>query len=115
MSDHEHFDGVGHPMPVKNLLAVFGTLVVLTVITVAVAQFDLGAFNVVFALAIAGVKASVVAMFFMHLRYDKRFNFVIFAASICFVALMVVLVLGDSWWYQDRITEYKQDQLEGAP
>ncbi len=57
---------------VRGYLMVFGTLLVLTLITVGVSYLDLPEFEtVIVALAIATVKASLVAMFFMHLKGER--------------------------------------------
>ena len=110
--DHGHHEGlpgtIGHVSPVKSLAAVLGTLIILTVVTVAVAQLNLGRMNVVVAIGIACVKASIVAMWFMHLRYDKRFNFWILIGSLAFVAWMVGYILFDSTLYQHNIREYRE-------
>ena len=106
---HEGLPGmIGHVSPWQTLVKVLITLLFLTVITVAAAQVDLGRLNIVGALGIACVKASIVAMWFMHLRYDKRFNFWILIGSIAFVAWMVGYILFDSALYQDGIREYRQ-------
>ena len=47
---------------------------VLTVATVGVTYVDMGRFNLVVALGVAAVKASLVGLYFMHLRYDSPFN-----------------------------------------
>ena len=75
MSAHGHSDDghdFAHPMPVPMLLAVFFALVVLTIITVAAAKVDFGSstINLVIALLIASIKASLVGLFFMHLKYE---------------------------------------------
>ena len=56
--------GHGHVVPMKVLAAVFGMLVLLTLVTVAAADVDLGRFNLYAALAIAALKASLVALYF---------------------------------------------------
>jgi cytochrome c oxidase subunit 4 len=53
-------------------VAVWGALMVLTAVTVEVSTIHLGFLNVVVAMAIASVKASLVVFFFMHLKYDNR-------------------------------------------
>ncbi len=71
-------------------MAVGITLLVLTVITVWVAQFDFGALNVVVAMAVATLKAGLVVAYFMHLRYDNRFFFAMLL--VCLIALTVFIV-----------------------
>ena len=63
---HDEHHGVGHIVPIRYLVATGTALLILTVITVWVAKFDFGAFNIAVALLIAGFKASLVVMFFMH-------------------------------------------------
>ena len=70
---HDHH-GVGHIVPYRILVATGGALFVLTWVTVAVARVNLGEANIFVALAIAAFKASLVALFFMHLRWDRPFN-----------------------------------------
>lgn len=97
-SDDHSGDGhdFAHPMPVSMLLSVFSALVVLTIVTVAQANFDFGSYDVYIVMAIATVKATLVALFFMHLAWDKPFNITIFVGSFIFVGLFVIFTLGDS-------------------
>ena len=65
-----------HAVNVRGYIAVFAALLVLTVVTVAVASLDLSArATVLVAVAIATLKAALVAMFFMHLKGEKPFVF----------------------------------------
>ena len=75
----------------------------LTVLTVAATWVDLGTANLWIALGIATVKASLVALDFMHLRYDHPFNGFIFVAALAFLTLFLGLVLLDTWAYQPEI------------
>ncbi len=69
---------------------VLGALVALTVITVAAAGMDFGAGNTVIALLIASVKASLVALFFMHLRQEKPMNAIIFVSGLLFLGVFLI-------------------------
>lgn len=100
---HEH---VGHIVPLKVLAGVWAALLVLTVVTVAAARIDLGEFNIWLALAIATVKASLVAMYFMHLRYDNPFNGFLIMVALVFVMLFVSLSLMDTMENQPSINAY---------
>ena len=71
------------------------TLLVLTVITVAVAQVDLGVLNFAVAMLVASIKASLVCMYFMGLKYDHKENTVIFSTSFIFMAIFMILTFGD--------------------
>jgi cytochrome c oxidase subunit IV len=96
-----------HIVPVRVLLAAWAALLVLTVLTVAAARVDLGGLNLWTALGIATFKAALVALYFMHLRYDKPFNAVVFVGAIFFVMLFVGLALLDSSQYMPFIEEYQ--------
>ena len=96
--------GMGHVMPLKTLIGVFGTLVVFTVLTVAVTYVDLGTFNLYVAMAIAAVKAALVLLFFMHLLYDRPFNAIVFISCLVFVTLFISLSLTDISASRGRIT-----------
>jgi cytochrome c oxidase subunit 4 len=90
---------MGHVVPFKVLAAVWLTLLLLTVITVAVAGVDLGRFNLEIALAIATIKASLVLLYFMHMRYDRPMNAIVFIAALLFVMLFVSIALIDTQAY----------------
>jgi cytochrome c oxidase subunit 4 len=94
--------GVGHIVPVKVLAATGFALLVLTAITVWVASFDFGNVNIWVALSIAALKASLVVLFFMHLRYDRPFNGIIFVTSLAFVTLFIAFALTDHRWSSRR-------------
>ncbi len=77
-------------------VAVFGGLVALTALTVAVSYANLGIFNVVVALLIASAKASLVALFFMHLRFENRLLWGFALTPLCFLVLIVAGTLVDT-------------------
>lgn len=87
---HEH-----HLMSFKMHLQVIAALFFLTFVTVWVAQFDFGAFNVVIALGVATVKALLVMAYFMHLKWDSKMNIVIFATSFFFLLLLAAFAVLD--------------------
>ncbi len=97
---------VGHVVPIQILVAVLGTLLFLTFVTVAATWVDLGRFNIWLALSIAVIKASLVVLYFMHLRYDKPFNAVILITSLVLVILFVGIALTDT-------RSYKPEQIPG--
>ena len=94
-TDREHTETLSHVMSLSMLFGVFFTLVVLTVLTVVAAQFSFGAWEVWVSLGIATVKGSLVVIYFMHLKYDKPFNTIVFISSIVFVGLFLALTLTD--------------------
>jgi len=69
----------------KTNLIVLLSLLALTVLTVGVAQIDFGVFNAFIAMFIASVKAALVLMYFMHLKYDEKIYSIIFGSSVFFV------------------------------
>ncbi len=97
---------VGHVVPLPLLLGIGGALMLLTVVTVAVTYIDLGKYNLWLALLIAGFKAFLVSLYFMHLRWDRPFNGFIFLGAIAFVMLFVGFALMDSMAYQHQIIEF---------
>jgi cytochrome c oxidase subunit IV len=102
-----------HGPTVLILAGTLATLLVLTFITVAIAWADWLDFgpkiNVWVAIGIATVKGTLVALYFMHLRYDKPFNAIVLIAALSFVLLFIGLALQDSLAYHPSITEYRQD------
>jgi cytochrome c oxidase subunit 4 len=98
--------GMGHVVPMPILTAVFVILLVATFFTVAATWVDLGEFNLWFALGIATFKASLVALYFMHLRYDQPFNALVFVAALGFLTLFLVFTLIDTFQYQSDITNW---------
>ncbi|HEV7860639.1 MAG TPA: cytochrome C oxidase subunit IV family protein [Pyrinomonadaceae bacterium] len=76
--------------------AIFGALLVGTILTVVMAKVDLGAnLNTVVALTIAVVKATLVVLYFMHVRYSSRLTWVIVASGIFWLAILFILTLSD--------------------
>ncbi len=75
---------------------ILGALLVLTVVTVLAAGVDFGAGNVVIALGIASIKGSLVALYFMHLRHDKRMSAIIFVAGLVMLAIFLVICIIDT-------------------
>jgi len=65
-ADHEHA-----PLSYRFLLLVWIGLMCLTVVTVGVAQIDLGFMNIIVAMGVASLKAALVIFFFMHLKYEN--------------------------------------------
>lgn len=104
---HDH--GLAHVMPVPILLGVFFALGFLTIVTVAVTKIDLGGLNIWIAMGIATIKALLVCVFFMHLRYDKLLNIIVFGASFLFVFLFLSVALIDRGQYQRDIERFQHN------
>ena len=79
-----------HSISFKTYLTILVFLLILTVITVAVAQIDFGVLNAFFAMFVATVKAGLVLMYFMHLKYDEKIYWLIFGSAVFFVVLLYV-------------------------
>ena len=90
-----------HVASLGMLIGTFAALMVLTAVTVAMARVDLGGnANVLAALAVASVKATLVALFFMHLKGDKRANSVTLVGALFFLALFIGFSVFDTTNYQ---------------
>ena len=109
-----------HIIPKKVLFQVFGALVVLTIVTVAVAQVDLGPLTVPVAIAIAVAKAGLVVVYFMALKYDKSVNSMVFTVGTLFVLVFIITLFdtlfdafrGDIGNVGERTITEEQAELE---
>ena len=88
----EHTDDVSKH--IRGYLIIGATLLVGTVLTVLASQMDLGhGWNIVLALVIATVKASLVALFFMHLISEKQMIYTVLAfTAFFFIGLMFITI-----------------------
>ena len=85
-----------HVLSIKLYAVIFIALVALTLTTTGVAFIDLGGnLNVIVALTIAVVKALLVILFFMHVRYSDRLTWIFVGAGFFWLAIMMALTLGD--------------------
>lgn len=89
-------DHVPHVLPLKVYIATWIALLVLTVVTVGASYVDLGAANLAVALLIATAKAGVVALIFMHLKWDHKFHTLIFSSSLIFLAIFIGFTMFDT-------------------
>lgn len=80
--------GEHHIIPFKTYITILITLLFLTVITVWVARIDFGALNAYIAMFIASIKAALVLLYFMHLKYDDRMYPTIFFVAVFFLFVM---------------------------
>ncbi len=95
MAEHtEH-----HIVPIRVYLGVFLALMVFTAITVFVAKFDLehiwGPMNILVAMLVAVVKATLVVLYFMHVRYSSRLTQVIVVAGVFWLLILLAFTLSD--------------------
>jgi cytochrome c oxidase subunit 4 len=92
----------GHISPIKTYITIFGALMVGTVITVAAAFVNLGALNFPVAISIAIVKATLVVLFFMHLKYSSKLTKLVCASAFFFLIVLFGLTMTDylsRGWY----------------
>ena len=97
MSEHEHTEHIVSP---GMYLTIILTLLALTGITVFAAFVDLGRFNIVVALLIATVKATLVVLIFMHAKYAPERTKLVIIAGIFWLALLLFMTLSD---YASRV------------
>lgn len=88
-----------HAVPAKVLLGVWAALMILTLLTVAATWVQLGRMNLVLAMVIATIKAGLVALYFMHLRYENPFHGFLLIVGLGFVALFIAFAIGDTRAY----------------
>jgi caa(3)-type oxidase subunit IV len=94
--DGHQVDGLGHHVAsIQTYIAVFGVLLVFTVLTYAVSFADLGPLAFPVAMLVASVKAGLVCAYFMHLKYDERLNLLVFASSLFFVGVFIFFLIVD--------------------
>ena len=98
----EHHEGeLGHIIPLKVYQTVLGILLVLTVITVAVSRIDFGSMNLVVAMIIASIKAGIVALYFMHLKYENPVLWVYVAFPLVLLVIMIAGIFIDNPYRND--------------
>jgi len=104
-AEHGEHHGLGHVASKRVLFGTWGTLMVLTIVTVTASKIDFGAaeLNLLIAMVIAVIKATLVCLFFMHLKYDKLFHSVVFVSAILLATLFVTFALMDSNQYQSDV------------
>ena len=104
MADHEHADPTHHIVQKSTYYLIFLALMVGTGLTWWVATIDLGAMNNVIMLTIAVTKATLVVLFFMHVKYSSRLTWLVVAGALLWLALLLATV-----------TDYFAPSMSGAP
>lgn len=93
-----------HIVSVKVYLMIFLSLMLGTALTIWAGLQDFpGPMNVVIALTIAVIKATLVVLYFMHVRYSSRLIWVIFASALFWMGILFALTFSDYWtrhWFQ---------------
>lgn len=108
MSDNHHH-GEYHVTPLSTYLKVWTILLVFTVITVWIAQFNFGIFNTLIAMAIATFKVWLVLSYFMGLRYEGLLNRVTIGSSLLF-ALIFFSLTGMDVFTRETTTRFNDIQ-----
>jgi cytochrome c oxidase subunit 4 len=84
-----------HIVPKRIYYLIFAALMIGTYSTVHVAFFDLGALNTIVALAIAVIKATLVVLFFMHVKYSTRLTWAVVAGGVFWLGILLALTFSD--------------------
>jgi cytochrome c oxidase subunit 4 len=100
VTEHEHPEHEEHIVSPGLYLTIILTLMVLTAATVLAAYVALGQFNIVVALTIATVKATLVVLFFMHAKYQPKRTQLVIIAGIFWLGLLLFMTMAD---YVSRI------------
>jgi len=108
-----------HVLPKSIYYAIFFSLMVLTAATVAVAFVNLGALNFPLAISIAILKATLVVLFFMHVKYSSRLTKMVVGMSVFFLLTMLGLTMTDymtrGWFTSPRGTAGAGTSVTLAP
>jgi cytochrome c oxidase subunit IV len=84
-----------HIVPKSTYYTIFALLMLGTAITVAAAYLDLGPLNTIVALAIACTKATLVVLFFMHVKYSSRLTWAVVFGSVFWLFILLALTYND--------------------
>jgi cytochrome c oxidase subunit 4 len=84
-----------HIVPTRVYYVIFGLLIFCTYLTVQIAFLDLGELNTIAAIAIAVFKATLVVLFFMHVRYSPRLTRVVVIGSVFWLAILLAFTMAD--------------------
>jgi len=90
-----HGWGPHHVTPPSTFLNVLIALLMLTVLTVGASRIDFGSANLLIAMLIACIKASLVIAIFMHVKWDTAINKIVFLSSFLFLSLLFLFTLSD--------------------
>jgi cytochrome c oxidase subunit 4 len=84
-----------HILPTRVYYTIFAILMFCTYLTVQIAFFDLGVLNIVAALTIAVLKATLVVLFFMHVKYSTRLTWAVVLGSVFWLGILLALTMSD--------------------
>jgi len=87
-----------HIVQPRIYIMIFLSLMVGTALTVVAAFYDFpGPLNAVVALTIAAIKATLVVLYFMHVRYSGRLVWLVIVAALLWLAIMFAITFSDYW------------------
>src|SRR5438876_11080007 len=87
-----------HIVQPRVYIVIFLSLMLGTALTVIAAFYDFpGPLNVIIALTIAVIKATLVVLYFMHVRYSSRLIWVVFASALFWLGILFALTFSDYW------------------
>ena len=112
MSEHHEGSGLGHVQSVKTLAIILIALLALTWLTYVTGSTNLQGWDLSVAMLIATFKVSLVALFFMHLKYDRPLHGTVFLFAVMFVGIFLAYVVGDSHEYQHYFDEHIEDHRQ---
>jgi len=116
--DHGHDHDAHHIVPLPIYFAIFGALMIGTLVTILIAYVDLGVFNIYVALAIAVTKASLVLLFFMHVKYSSKLVQLASVMGFIWLGIFLAFTFADlntrDWqplegWAPQPVNEYDVD------
>ena len=86
-----------HVIPRRVYYAIFAALMLLTAVTVFIARIHLGVLNTAIAMAVAVTKATLVVLYFMHVRYSSQLTKIFVASGFIWLVILLVLTMSDFW------------------
>ena len=84
-----------HILPKRVYYTIFAILLFCTYLTVQIAFMDLGPLNAIAALVIATFKATIVVLFFMHVKYSTRLTWAVVLGSLFWLGILITLTMAD--------------------
>ena len=84
-----------HVLPLKVYFMIAAALFVLLAVTIGVAMVDLGRYNVVLALLVAVIKAVLVVLYFMHVRFSSRLTWLFASGGILWLIILFSFTMSD--------------------
>ncbi len=96
MTTHTHTED-HHITSNKTYIIVWLALMVMTVVTVYISYINFGVLNIVIALVVASIKASIVALYFMHLKFEDSITWVFALFPLSLLALLIAMTMTDTF------------------